>query len=76
MTKCSSTDRLGNEEEDKVSVVSDLESIVTFFSKSRGEAYSTDCGWLDILQPLLALKYSRAQIYNCFYSIINKFISR
>lgn len=69
-------DKLGNEEEDKVSIVSDLESIVTFFSKSRSEKYSSENGWLEVIQPLLALKLTRAQIYNCFYSIVNKFIPR
>ncbi|KAK3107332.1 hypothetical protein FSP39_012034 [Pinctada imbricata] len=69
-------DNLGNDEEDKVSVVSDLESIITFYCKSRNETYATDNGWLEIIQPLLALKLSRAELYNCFYSIINKFIPR
>ncbi|XP_061188960.1 TBC1 domain family member 23-like [Saccostrea echinata] len=69
-------DKLGNEEEDKVSVVSDLESIITFFSKSRNEKYISDNGWLEVIQPLLALKLTRSQLYNCFYSIINKFIPR
>ena len=44
------SDRLGNEEEDKVSVVSDLESIVTFYSKSRGLDYVPGNGWLGVLQ--------------------------
>ena len=70
------TDKLGNEEEDKVSIVSDLESIITFFSKSRNEKYSTDNGWLEVIQPLLALKLTRTQLYNCFYSIVNKYIPR
>lgn len=73
---CIVTDKLGNEEEDKVSVVSDLESIITFFSKSRNEKYTSDNGWLEIIQPLLALKLTRAQLYNCLYSIVNKFIPR
>ncbi|PVD26951.1 hypothetical protein C0Q70_12099 [Pomacea canaliculata] len=74
---CSSVvDKLGNEEEDKVSIVSDLESIVTFYCKSKGQKYSSDNGWLDILQPLLAVKMSRSELYNCFYTLINKYIPR
>ena len=67
-------DRLGNEEEDKVSIVSDLESIVTFYCKSRGVKYESDNGWMDILQVLLTLKMTRSEIYNSFYAILNKFI--
>ncbi|XP_021341052.1 TBC1 domain family member 23-like [Mizuhopecten yessoensis] len=69
-------DKLGNEEEDKVSIVSDLESIATFFSKSRNEKYTSDNGWLDILQPLLSQKLGRGEVYNCFYSLTNKYIPR
>lgn len=73
---CVFTDKLGNEEEEKVSVVGDLESIVTFFSKSRVESYATDNGWLDVLQPLLALKIGKSELYNCFYALSNKYITR
>ncbi|XP_045207764.1 TBC1 domain family member 23-like [Mercenaria mercenaria] len=69
-------DRLGNDEEERVSVVGDIESIITFFCKSRGETYRSDNGWLDILQPLLALKLSKAELYNCFYALTNKYITR
>ncbi|KAL5020397.1 hypothetical protein ScPMuIL_003289 [Solemya velum] len=68
-------DRLGNEEEDKVSVVSDLESIVTFFCKSKNEKYVSDNGWLEIIQPLFTLK-DKGEIYNCFYSLVNRYIPR
>ncbi|XP_071174682.1 TBC1 domain family member 23-like [Mytilus edulis] len=70
-------DKFGNEdEEDKLTLVSDLETIITFYSKSRNETYKSECDWLGVIQPLLALKLSRAEIYNCFYAILNKFISR
>ncbi|WAR04936.1 TBC23-like protein [Mya arenaria] len=68
-------DKLGNEEEEKVSVVADLESMITYFSKSRVESYSSDNGWLNILQPLLALKLGKSETYNCFYALINKYIA-
>ncbi|KAH9504514.1 hypothetical protein Btru_063009 [Bulinus truncatus] len=67
-------DKLGNDEDDKVSIISDLETIVTFYCKSRGVKYATNNGWMDILQVLLAVKMSTSDIYNCFYSIMNKFI--
>ena len=69
-------DKLGNEDEEKVSVVADLESIVTFFCKSRQETYTSDNGWLDILQPLISLNLGKSELYNCFYSILNKYVPR
>ena len=70
------SDKLGNEDEEKVSVIADLESIITFFCKSRQETYSSDNGWLDILQPLLSLNLGKSDLYNCFYSILNKYVPR
>ncbi|XP_064618289.1 TBC1 domain family member 23-like [Liolophura sinensis] len=69
-------DKLGNEEQDKVSIVSDLESIITFYCKSCSKEYRSSNGWLDILQPLLALKLSRAELYNCFYAMMTKYVPR
>lgn len=74
--QCLIPDKLGNDEEEKVSVVGDLESIITYFSKTKGENYSSDNGWLDILQPLLALKMAKDELYNCFYALNNKYITR
>ncbi|CAG5115951.1 unnamed protein product [Candidula unifasciata] len=67
-------DKLGNDEEDKVSIISDLETVITFYCKSRGLKYSKENGWMDILQVLLAVKMTQSELYNCFYSIQNKYI--
>lgn len=70
-------DKFGNDdEEDKLALVSDLETIITFYTKSRNLSYSSEYDWLGVIQPLLALKLSRAEIYNCFYAIVNKYIPR
>ncbi|KAL3885206.1 hypothetical protein ACJMK2_025294 [Sinanodonta woodiana] len=69
-------DKLGNDEEEKISVVGDLESLITFYCKSRNEKYISGNGWLEILQPLLSIKVGRSEIYNMFYTIQNKFIPR
>ncbi|CAL1543473.1 unnamed protein product [Lymnaea stagnalis] len=66
--------KLGNDEEDKVSIVSDLETTVTYYCKSRGLKYAHGNGWMDMLQVLLAVKMSQSELYNCFYSIHNKYI--
>ncbi len=33
-------------------------------------------GWLEILQPMLALKLSKSELYNCFYALVTKYIPR
>ena len=71
-----SLDKLGNEEEDKVSIVSDMETIVTLYCKSRGLKYVSSNGWMDILQVLLTVKMSPSELYNTFYAILNKFVSK
>ncbi|XP_066592724.1 TBC1 domain family member 23 [Prorops nasuta] len=69
-------DKLGNDDEDRVSIVSDLESILTFYCKSKGNQYERDNGWLEILGPLIALKLPRSATYNMFEAIIDLYIPR
>lgn len=66
--------KLGNDEDDKLSVVSDLESILTFYCKSRNLKYERNNGWIDILLPLLALKVPRSTTYNLFEAIRDTYI--
>lgn len=69
-------DKLGNEEYDKVSVVSDLESVLTFYCKNRQLEYEVNNGWIEILLPLLALKLSLSDTYNLFENIRDRYIPR
>ncbi|RWS27081.1 TBC1 domain family member 23-like protein [Leptotrombidium deliense] len=69
-------DNLGNDEIDKLSVLSDVESIVTTFAKKYKITYCSNNGWLEILQPLLALKIPKNEIFNCFEAIINQYIPK
>jgi len=69
-------DKLGNADEERLSIVSDLESILTFYCKSRTINYDADNGWASILQLLLALKYTKAELYNSFYAIVTKYIPK
>lgn len=66
--------KLGNDEDDKLSVVSDLESILTFYCKSRNLKYEENNGWIDILLPLLVLKVPRSSTYNLFEAIRDTYI--
>ena len=68
--------KLGNDDEDKVSVVSDLESILTFYCKSKCKQYEKGNGWLELLGPLIALKLPRAATYNLFEAIRDIYIPR
>ncbi|CAH1370084.1 hypothetical protein MTP99_011604 [Tenebrio molitor] len=66
--------KLGNDEEDKLSVVSDLESILTFYCKSRNLAYEKHNGWIELLLPLLTLKVPRSTTYNLFEAIRDTYV--
>lgn len=69
-------DKLGNDEEDKVSVVSDLESILTFYCKNRSLQYASKNGWIELLLPLLSLKLGRSYTYNLFEAIRDTYIPK
>ncbi|XP_026732938.1 TBC1 domain family member 23 [Trichoplusia ni] len=66
--------RLGNDDDDKLSVISDIESIITFYCKSKSIKYSTNNGWIDILLPLLSLKLPRSDTYNLFEKVLQMYI--
>ncbi|XP_001357001.3 TBC1 domain family member 23 [Drosophila pseudoobscura] len=69
-------DRMGNDEEDKVSVVSDLESIITFYCKNRNLQYEPENGWIELLLPLFALKLNRSDTFNLFEAIRDTYIPK
>ncbi|CAH1103955.1 unnamed protein product [Psylliodes chrysocephalus] len=66
--------KLGNEEEDRLSVISDLESIITFYCKSRNVTYTRHNGWLELLAPILTLKTPRSTTYNLFEAIRDTYV--
>ncbi|CAG9861560.1 unnamed protein product [Phyllotreta striolata] len=66
--------KLGNDEEDKLSVISDLESVITFYCKSRNITYTRNNGWLDLLAPILTLKAPRSTTYNLFEAIRDTYV--
>ena len=53
-----------------------MELVITFYCKSRNLRYSPDCGWPELLLPFLSLSMSRADLFNCFYAIMAKYIPR
>lgn len=69
-------EHLGNDDHEKVSIRSDLESIVTNYSKLTQSKYIHDNGWLEILEPLLALKLKREELFKFFESISQRYIPK
>ncbi|XP_054261795.1 TBC1 domain family member 23 isoform X2 [Macrosteles quadrilineatus] len=69
-------DKLGNEDEDKVSVLCDLESILTHHRRSLGPLahYTRGNGWVELLLPLIALKLPRDQTCALFQAVVKKYI--
>lgn len=66
--------KLGNEDEDKVSVMSDLETILTTYRKLRNINYESGNGWLELLLPLLALKKPQSETYALFTALRTQYI--
>uniref|UniRef100_A0A673IHS7 TBC1 domain family member 23 n=1 Tax=Sinocyclocheilus rhinocerous TaxID=307959 RepID=A0A673IHS7_9TELE len=69
-------DELGIPVEEGRDLVLDVESVITFYCKSRNVTFTPDLSWPHILKPLLGLQLSCKDLYNCFYAIMNKYIPR
>uniref|UniRef100_A0A3P9B1Q5 TBC1 domain family member 23 n=1 Tax=Maylandia zebra TaxID=106582 RepID=A0A3P9B1Q5_9CICH len=69
-------DPLGLAEEERSEMVSDVESVITFYCKSRNITFTPELSWPHLLKPLLGLHLPRSDLYNCFYAIMNKYIPR
>ncbi|KAM4699967.1 TBC1 domain family member 23 isoform 2-T2 [Discoglossus pictus] len=69
-------DQLQVPEEQKPAILADIESVVTFYCKSRNVKYHADVSWIHLLKPLVDLQLPRSDLYNCFYAIMNKYIPR
>lgn len=56
--------------------MSDVESVITFYCKSRNISFTPELSWPHLLKPLLGLGLPRSDLYNCFYAFMNKYIPR
>lgn len=63
-------------EEDEEEVSRDMEGLITFFCKSRGEKYRSSSGLVELLSPFITLNLPLCEVYNCFYAMQAKFIPR
>lgn len=71
-----STEKLGNEGAEKLSVLCDLESVVTRFVKQSQLRYETTNGWMAILEPLVALRLNKEDLYAAFHNMVHRFVPR
>ncbi|XP_066476368.1 TBC1 domain family member 23 [Tiliqua scincoides] len=62
--------------EKKSALLLDIESVITFYCKSRNVKYNSSLCWTYLLKPLVHLQLPRSDLYNCFYAIMNKYIPR
>ncbi|XP_057193180.1 TBC1 domain family member 23 isoform X1 [Triplophysa rosa] len=69
-------DQLGTAVDDGQDLVSDVESVITLYCKSRNVNFTPDLSWHHLLKPLLSLQLPCRDLYNCFYTIMNKYIPR
>ncbi|XP_069493342.1 TBC1 domain family member 23 isoform X2 [Ambystoma mexicanum] len=69
-------DQLSVPEEEKSVLLLDIESVITFYCKSRSVKYQSSLSWIHLLKPLVDLRVTRSDLYNCFYAIKNKYIPR
>ncbi|XP_023122833.1 TBC1 domain family member 23 isoform X2 [Amphiprion ocellaris] len=69
-------DQLGASEDDRSEMVADVESVITFYCKSRNITFTPELSWPHLLKPLLGLQLPRSDLYNCFYAVMNKYIPR
>jgi hypothetical protein len=69
-------EKLDNEDEDKVSILSDLESLVTHYCKTHHINYDPTNGWMHILTPLVSLKLPKNELYSYFNAILDSYIPR
>ncbi|KAF3821410.1 hypothetical protein GH733_010988, partial [Mirounga leonina] len=69
-------EQLSVPEEKATELLLDIESVITFYCKSRNIKYSTSLSWIHLLKPLVHLQLPRSDLYNCFYAIMNKYIPR
>lgn len=69
-------DQLEVSEGERADMVSDVESVITFYCKSRNISFTPELSWPHLLKPLLGLQLPRSDLYNCFYAFMNKYIPR
>jgi hypothetical protein len=53
-----------------------METVITFYLKSKNTKYPGDTGYAEVVVPLINSGMSKGDIYNSFYAILNRYIPR
>nr|CAB3266834.1 TBC1 domain family member 23-like [Phallusia mammillata] len=61
---------------EKTNCISDAVAVITFYCKCRALKFTKGNGFVRVLKPLLALGFNRADLYNCFYAMMSRYVPR
>ena len=53
-----------------------MEEVITFYCKSRNISYTEDNGWIELIAPFVAMGTTKADLFNCLYVLLAKYIPR
>ena len=67
---------LALDESSRQQAAQDMELVVSYYCKTRNLRYSPEQGWTELLLVLASLQMSRADLFNCFYAMLAKYIPR
>uniref|UniRef100_A0A1I7ZB02 TBC1 domain family member 23 n=1 Tax=Steinernema glaseri TaxID=37863 RepID=A0A1I7ZB02_9BILA len=56
--------------------VPELESLVTLYCKKQGLEFTTDNGWIELLEVLISVGFDASTLYNIFFAITTKYVPR
>ncbi|OTF76043.1 TBC1 domain family member 23-like protein [Euroglyphus maynei] len=69
-------EKLNNSSSEKLSILSDIESIITNFSRLNHCPYFSKNGWIDLLETLIHLNIKRDELFKIFESIQLRYITK
>ena len=53
-----------------------MELVISYYCKTRNLHYMADYGWTEILLVLSSIGMNKADLFNCFYAMVAKYIPR
>lgn len=69
-------EKLDNSSSEKLSILSDIESIVTNFSRLYNCPYESTNGWIELLEALIHLNIKRDELFKVFESIQLRYVCK
>ena len=68
--------KLPLDEQSREEAAQDMELVLSYYCKTRNIRYSPEQGWTEVLLVLSSLQMNRANLFNCFYAMVAKYIPR